>query len=478
MPWTIRTRMLVTANLLVLAVGIAVGWVGIQVTGRLVETRYADDAVKHAASLVAPMRVPLTDTLAQRLKTILGGDVCVLDEAESPPRLAASSLGESARREFLLQIHRGGGVPTEITVEGQAFRVSSAFTASQPEYAGDFRVCLLTSKRWLAQEKWRAAQRIIIVTVAALVLATLLGLWLAHSLTRPVRSLAEQVSVLSQTIEGGHDAKNRLLVTMPAGAPVEIAQFADAFGELLRRLEHSREQLARTAQLAALGRLAASVVHELRNPLSGIRMNAQLLADAVPPETAKSLELIIREVDRMDLYLQELLGLASGAGVPGLRENAAAGPVRLEEVAQSVLVLMEARLRHARVETVAEFAPDLPAVRADANKLRQVILNLVLNAMEAMSDGGKIRLSAVSVNTQPETRNSQPGFLHFSVADSGPGVTLPSPDTDIFEPFVSMRPKGTGLGLYICRQIIESQGGRIGYDSTLQGAVFWFELPV
>ena len=66
----------------------------------------------------------------------------------------------------------------------------------------------------------------------------------------------------------------------------------------------------------------------------------------------------------------------------------------------------------------------------------------------------------------------------FSVSDTGPGVALPAPDTDIFDPFVSTRAKGTGLGLYICRQIIESQGGRIGYDSTPAGATFWFELPV
>ena len=472
MRWTTRAKMLTVVNLLVLAVGVTVGGVGILVTGRLVEKRCADDAVKHAASLVAPMRVPMTDRLMQRLKTILGGDVCAFDEAESPPRLIASSLDKAARRELLPQVRKGGEFPAEVTLGGQAYRVATAFTASQPGYVGDCRICLLTSKSWLAHEKWHAAQRILLVTAVALALATLLGLWLSLSLTRPVRSLAEQVSGLARKIGDG-DAQGILAVTVPAGAPVEIAQFADAFRGLLRQLEQSREQLARTAQLAALGRLAASVVHELRNPLSGIRMNAQLLTDAVPPETATSLELIIREVDRMDIYLQELLGLASGAGPGGRPETVAARSADLEKVARSVLTLMEARLRHARVEMVTEFAPDLPQVCADADKLRQVILNLVLNAMEAMTDGGRIRLTAAFC-LLPSAFSS----IRFSVTDSGTGVALPEAGTDIFDPFVSTRPKGTGLGLYICRQIIESQGGRIGYDSTPTGATFWFELPV
>ncbi len=474
MRWTIRTRMLTVVNLLVLAVGISVGWVGIHAAGQLVETRYTNDAVRHAATLAGQMHVPVTDMLLVRLKTILGGDVCAFaDDGGRAAKLLASSLDAAARAEFLRQVREADGIPAEVRLGGLAYSVSSASTAVQPDEGGAVRLCLLTSKSWLAQERRHAAQRILLATAAAVAAATLLGLWLSLSLTRPVLSLAGQISGLSRKVEDGTGNDGCALdVTVPPGAPAEIEQFACAFRGLLRQLEQSREQLARTAQLAALGRLSASVVHELRNPLSGIKMNAQLVADGAPPETAQSLALIIREVERMDLYLQELLGLASGAGAAGSRENDGA-PVRLEEAARSVLALLEGRLRHGRVTAVAEFAPGLPAVRGDANKARQVILNLVLNAVEAMTDGGRIRLSAA-----PAPGSVEDGaFIRFSVADSGPGVVLPDSGTDIFDPFVSTRPKGTGLGLYICRRIIGGMGGRIGYDSTLQGATFWFELP-
>ncbi len=471
MAWTIRARILTAVNLLVLAVGITAGWIGIQSAGRLVERRYADDAVRQAATLVGQMRLPVTDMLVARLNTILGGDLCVFDDSERPPRLVASNLGEAARAEFLRQA-AGGKPPAEVRLGGTEYRVSSALT--QPAAgATPYRICLLTSKRWLAREKWRAGEQILMVTVLAVAAATALGLWFSLTLARPVRTLADQVSRISRGLEeDGGGVSAGPAVETPAGAPAEIAQFADAFREMLRQLGHSREQLAKSAQLAAVGRLSASVVHEMRNPLSGIRMNAQLLAGSVPPEAAKSFTLIVREIDRMDIYLQELLALASGAG-------AAAGKapprtaVALAEPVRSVAALLAGRLRHARVEAENALPPELPPVLGDANGIRQVVLNLMLNALEAMPDGGRIRLSAEPVAAS----GGAPASVRFSVADGGSGVVLPEAGADIFAPFTSTRPKGTGLGLYICRQLVEGMGGRIGYENTAGGAVFWFELP-
>jgi signal transduction histidine kinase len=106
-------------------------------------------------------------------------------------------------------------------------------------------------------------------------------------------------------------------------------------------------------------------------------------------------------------------------------------------------------------------------VPAQPEKIRQVILNLMLNAIESMPAGGPIRLSLAP---SPGDR------VRFSVADSGKGVEPPV-GQDIFAPFVSTKEGGAGLGLHICRQIIVQHGGQIGYDSTPQGATFWFELP-
>jgi signal transduction histidine kinase len=141
--------------------------------------------------------------------------------------------------------------------------------------------------------------------------------------------------------------------------------------------------------------------------------------------------------------------------------------VRLSEVAESVLQLLEGRCRHENVNVLRDFA-DVPSVLADGNQIRQVVMNLVINAIEAMPGGGDVRLSLAPGGG---------GRVRFSVADRGRGVSAAEGE-DVFSPFVTTKPGSVGLGLHVCRQIIRDHGGRIGYDNPGAGAVFWFELPV
>ena len=108
-----------------------------------------------------------------------------------------------------------------------------------------------------------------------------------------------------------------------------------------------------------------------------------------------------------------------------------------------------------------------PAVRADAGKIRQVVLNLMLNALDAMPSGGRVTLAAEA---------APGGRVRFSVSDTGGGVQV-AVGTDIFEPFVSGKQGGTGLGLYVCRRIVRQHEGEIGYRTSPEGSTFWFELP-
>jgi signal transduction histidine kinase len=261
------------------------------------------------------------------------------------------------------------------------------------------------------------------------------------------------------------DAENRNVPFSSSRHPAEIARLERSFEQLLARLDDARQQLARSARLATLGQIAASVAHELRNPLSGIKMNARVLADELKRANIadRSLDLIIREIDRMDLFLGELLDLAS----PGLAGPIRAEPVRLVELADSVLSLLAGRCRHGGVEVIRQFADC--ETHGDSQQLRQVMLNLMLNALDAMPHGGKM-----TVAIQPAAGDT--GSVRFSVADTGPGVQSP-PGADIFDPFVTTKPGGTGLGLAMCRQVISRHSGRIGYDTSPAGCTFWFELP-
>jgi signal transduction histidine kinase len=128
------------------------------------------------------------------------------------------------------------------------------------------------------------------------------------------------------------------------------------------------------------------------------------------------------------------------------------------------MLLLEGRCRHEGIEIVRDYAPGLQ-VAADGPKIRQVIMNLVLNAIQAQPGGGTVRLCV---------RAAGDGWVRFSVADTGKGV---AGDKDVFAPFVTTKPGSTGLGLHLCKKIIDEQGGRIGYENSDGGAVFWFELP-
>jgi signal transduction histidine kinase len=319
----------------------------------------------------------------------------------------------------------------------------------------------------LTAAKRGAAWRIAAVAVAAALLATLVGLRLAASIARPVRDLADRMDRLTAEATTAAD-------TGPSAGrpPAELVRLDASFQHLLARLDAARNQLARSARLAALGQISASVVHELRNPLSGIKMNARVLRDelAAIGRGDESLDVIIHEIDRMDLYLTELLSLRPGPDAAD--PTPAAPPVRvptpLAPVVESVVGLLAHRCRHARVEVARRVPSDLPPVLGDADRIRQVVLNLMLNALDAMPAGGTITLELAARGH---------GRVRCTVRDTGPGVCLPA-GQDAFAPFVTTKPNGVGLGLFVCRHLVTELGGTIGYDTGSAGSAFWFDLEV
>lgn len=520
MRLSIRIRMLVAMNLLVVAVGVVVGWVGIRVAGTEIERKLLDEPVSNAAGLVGQMNLPLTNDWMTRLQQILGAEVAAGPvhattivatslEGEDPRRgelqrqLADAVESERGRQRRPVTTQAAGPltVPDRITLGGKAYRLAwaplpglwaqtgrpgdtvyrrAARPSGRPDGAAGaqaMRLYLLVPAERVDAAKREVAGTIAWVTFAAVAAATLLGIWLSTSISRPVRRLARHMDRLAgQAAQADLPAGGPADVeeptarqTIPRGAPPELVHLAESFDQLLQTLSEARERLAQSARLAALGKLSASVAHELRNPLSGLKMNARVLADELARAgvSDRSLELIIREIDRMDLYLQELLSLGAAPGEAEAAEAGEPSACRLDELAESVVSLLEGRCEHAGVTVEKRFDPAGREVRAEAAQVRQVILNLMINALDAMPAGGRIELAAA---------RGEGGAVRFSVRDTGPGVSV-ADEADIFEPFVTTKPAGAGLGLHVCRQIIARHGGRIGYDSTPQGSTFWFELP-
>lgn len=476
---SIRTRMLLATNLLVAAIGLVVGWLGIEVAGHEIERKLVDESVVEAAALIQQMKLPRSsDSLMERVGQILGAETAIGPVNRS--EIIAASLPADERRELLAQIH-DGPLPRNVTLGGKAFRMAAAAVpppvgTTDPER---MQLYLLVPHERVMSDKGGVARTMALLALAAIAVATVIAFWISQTITRPIRRLAGRMERLSKAA-----AEIDLHALLPGqgaaepagegrGQPREIARLTEAYDRLLAQLAEARTRLAESARMATLGQLSASVAHELRNPLSGIKMNARVLSDELARlgVSDESIGMILREIDRMDVYLQELLSLAAADG-SSQSPDAAAAPghvstVQLDELADSVVSLLTGRLRQSSITVERTFDPQALAAQADGGRIRQVILNLLLNAVEAAGPGGRIRLG-----TDP----ADGGRVRFFVADSGKGVAVPE-GVDIFKPFVSGKDGGTGLGLHICRRIIEQHGGEIGYDSSPRGSTFWFLLP-
>jgi two-component system sensor histidine kinase HydH len=227
--------------------------------------------------------------------------------------------------------------------------------------------------------------------------------------------------------------------------------------------ERLRNELRRSEQLAALGKLVAGVAHEIRNPLAGIRSTIQLW-DRMPEtaRTKESMEAVIQAVDRLNNILSRLLYFARAGRVE--RQ-----PVDVNQILATTFTLLEAQAKDQRVTLELDVQSALPAVFGSVEALREVFLNLATNGLQAMPEGGCLRCRSRYL--------PQDQMIEVRMADTGPGVSLED-RTHLFEPFFTTRSEGTGLGLALCREIIEQHEGRIDLVTEEgSGATFCVMLP-
>ena len=241
----------------------------------------------------------------------------------------------------------------------------------------------------------------------------------------------------------------------------------------LRELERRRiEQiLFDSEKLAATGRLAASIAHEINNPLEAIKNALYLLTNKISADdpNAKFLQIATKETDRVSRILRQMLGFYRAPKME---------PTDINRLIEESEALIEKHLKQNRVRIDNDLDPQLPLVIASADQLRQVLLNLMLNGQQAMPEGGTIFVSTrVSQGADPEFLMSD--SVHIQVRDTGKGIAeenLPH----IFEPFFSTKDeKGTGLGLWVSQGIVQAHGGSIKLRSREgRGTVFSVALPI
>jgi signal transduction histidine kinase len=233
------------------------------------------------------------------------------------------------------------------------------------------------------------------------------------------------------------------------------------FGKIVTKEKMLMEQLIQSAKMASLGEMSSSIAHEIRNPLAGIKAGAQVIRTRIQSDrkAAEILSMILNETNRLEEVVTSFLSFA---------RPSSSFPQKMDiiEVLEKVIAITEEQISKQKVKLVIGYDPEVPEVTIDGKQMQQVFLNIIINALQAMPDGGELGIQTLYTDNK----------IRVTVSDNGPGVSHENLE-NIFSPFFTTRTQGTGLGLSITKRIIEEHGGSIRAESEFgTGTRFIVEL--
>jgi two-component system NtrC family sensor kinase len=412
-----------------------------------------------------------------------GGEACAMCHAGIEPLHRLDLKGRS--RVYRLNAHRVLGIITPLYNEPSCSTAACHAHPADKKVLGvlDVGVSLKRLDAETAGFRWRT---LLAAALAAVLLAFILWTFTRHHVLRPVAALVQATRRV---------ARDQLELEVPVTWSGELGILAASFNDMTRSLRHTKgelddlmhglereveertaalrsaqDQLVRSEKLSSLGKLSASIAHEINNPLAGILTFAKLTVrtlDQGPPDDAtrkqviKHLHLVERETERCSAIVRNLLDFA--------RER----PLALKDtnvlaVVDEAVQLLANQIQIQGVTLERKLAP-VPPVDGDFGQLRQAFVNVIMNACEAMQRGGRL---AIETSLIDDGR-----WVQIAFQDSGPGIP-PDHLTKIFDPFFTTKEKGTGLGLSVVYGIVERHGGKIEIQTELgKGTRVMVRLP-
>jgi signal transduction histidine kinase len=333
-------------------------------------------------------------------------------------------------------------------------------------------------------------RRYIVLVVSLSVFGALISAWLlARYMATPIRRLSKAANSLA----GGEFERVHI---EPTTRGDEVGLLYKAFGEMARqlqdrqqrleekvtrkeaelketdvRLKRTQEAAARSQQLASLGRLAAGVAHEIRTPLTSLKMFLQSIESEmeISSEYEEDFQVAMNQIKRMEATINRFLNFARPQD-PVFTE------VDVRELIEDALLVVGPRAKHQETVVSTRIDDSLPCIRGDRKQLGEALLNLMVNGLEAVGLRGELSVTACANVSLVE--NELREFVRVDVADTGPGIsaeTIPS----LFDPFFTTKSTGTGLGLSIVYTTLRRHGGRVGVESGAgRGATFSLFIPV
>jgi signal transduction histidine kinase len=410
--------------------------------------------LRDSATVVSRSDLALNPAILRTVQQIIGAHIITFDDQgrviASTTTAEQAELIDAARR--VVASHRG--LEAAPDVESADCGVP-CLIAHRPVVTRPGAVVALIAETTELSTALRTVARAILFAAAISVLVmVLVSQAVVRRVTAPLERLIAFVSELTP-------ATTR---RAPVGND-EIGELASAFNKTLDRLEHSQTALVRSEKLALAGLIAARVAHDIRNPLSSIKMQSQLLRSRLEDDrdAAASLTAVLHDIDQMESVILDLLELAR----PGQLKRE---PTAVNAIIRDGLRQLAAQFKHRKIMVETMLDDSLPGLLIDQHRFRQALLNVLINASEAMPTGGTLTVSS--------RRQGHEAVL-VEICDDGIGVD-PGLIDRVFDPFVSSKRDGVGLGLVNAKAVVEGHGGQIRLTPRAgkNGTCVSIQLPI
>jgi signal transduction histidine kinase len=440
----IQIQLLVpTLTVVVVAIVLASGAGGY--FGAMRQRQSQEDRLRRVVATLSEPLFPLTKEVLQQMSGLSGAEFIFFDTNQD---VLASTLLLNADDEARLR-----NISGRPNVELSGGTYISERTAVIGRNHGTL-VVLYSRERWSATI-WQAAYPALATGAVAVAAVVMVATLLARRFVRPIHRLSDQTARI---------AEGDFTSVAVGSRDDELRDLAVSINRMTERLSHYEREVRRSERLRTLSQLGAGMAHQLRNAATGSRMAIELHQRQCAT-SVEALEVALRQLRLMESYLQRFLSLSRP-------KKAINESVALSALVDDVCALVRPACVHAGIE-VSVVKPDSPpCILGDAEELRQMLLNLAMNAVDAVS-GQESPPKRIMLALEP----IDAGHCAVCVRDSGPG---PPPEVSVrlFEPFVTGKPEGTGLGLFVARQIAEDHGGTIRWQRCNGMTEFRVELAI
>ncbi|MFA5910441.1 MAG: ATP-binding protein [Vicinamibacterales bacterium] len=437
MGWRLRLhyRIVIPFAVVALVATSASAFLALLVVSRAFEARIQSQ-ILNTADVISRGGFAFNPAILRSVKAITGADVVAFDDGG-----AVLSTTIDPARDRLIRTVTSGEDARAARAAGVAGLVH-ALDCDAPCYAAyrpvSDRPGVLVAVIVETTEA-AAAIRTVARTILLTALTSLAGLVLiSQVVARRVTAPLEQLVTFTHNVAGGGRGRAR------AGTD-EVGRLGQAFNEMLDQLDASQSALVRSEKLALAGLLAARVAHDIRNPLASMKIQAQLLESRVKGDARSGtlVGAVLDDISQLESVIRDLIELARPGEIRRM-------PADLNALIRTVLRQLDARLLHRKVAVQLDLPARLPLVNIDPERLSQALLNVISNAGDAMPNGGVLDIRTRATGDH----------VVIEIDDDGEGIDPEIMDR-VFDPFVSSKPGGVGLGLVNAKAVVESHGGRI-----------------